>query len=245
MERYNNIIELKEISSTNDYALELARTKTMSEFTVIRADFQTKGRGQIGNHWVADSGKNLLFSVILHPTQISANNQFILSQCVSLALFRTVSLFCDDVAIKWPNDLYVGDKKIAGILIENLLNGKQIASSIIGIGLNVNQEEFVGAVNPVSFKNILHKELNINELLLLFLKELDSLYSQIPQNNKAIQDEYLNHLYLKDQQAHFKDKDGKFIGTITSVANDGKLHIIDSTGRERTYYFKEVEYLIL
>ena len=103
----------------------------------------------------------------------------------------------------------------------------------------------MGAVNPVSFKNILHKELNINELLLLFLKELDSLYSQIPQNNKAIQDEYLNHLYLKDQQAHFKDKDGKFIGTITSVANDGKLHIIDSTGRERTYYFKEIEYLFL
>ena len=109
----------------------------------------------------------------------------------------------------------------------------------------MNQEEFVGAVNPVSFKNILHKELNINELLLLFLKELDSLYSQIPQNNKAIQDEYLNHLYLKAQQATFKDKDGKFIGTITSVANDGKLHIIDSAGQERTYYFKEVEYLIL
>ena len=136
-------------------------------------------------------------------------------------------------------------KKIAGILIENLLNGKQIASSIIGIGLNVNQEDFIGAENPISLKNIIHKEFNINELLLLFLKELDSIYSQIPQNNKAIQDEYLNHLYLKDQQATFKDKDGKFIGTITSVANDGKLHIIDSTGRERTYYFKEVEYLIL
>ena len=245
MERYNNIIELKEISSTNDYALELARTKIVPEFTVIRADFQSKGRGQIGNHWVADNGKNLLFSVILHPTHIAANNQFILSQCVSLALFRTVSLFCDDVAIKWPNDLYVGNKKIAGILIENLLNGKHIASSIIGIGLNVNQEEFVGAVNPVSFKNILHKELNINELLLLFLKELDSLYSQIPQNNKAIQDEYLNHLYLKDRQTAFKDKDGLFTGTISSVAENGQLHIIDEQGKERAYYFKEVEYQIL
>ena len=245
MERYNNIIELKEISSTNDYALELARTKIVPEFTVIRADFQTKGRGQIGNHWVADNGKNLLFSVILHPTHIAANNQFILSQCVSLTLFRTVSLFCDDVAIKWPNDLYVGNKKIAGILIENLLNGKHIASSIIGIGLNVNQEDFIGAENPISLKNIIRKEFNINELLLLFLKELDSIYSQIPQNNKTIQDEYLNHLYLKDQQAPFKDKDGLFTGTIYSVAENGQLHIIDEQGKERAYYFKEVEYQIL
>ena len=243
MERYNNIIELKEISSTNDYALELARTKMVPEFTVIRADFQTKGRGQIGNHWVADSGKNLLFSVILHPTHIAANNQFILSQCVSLALFRTVSLFCDDVAIKWPNDLYVGDKKIAGILIENLLNGKQIASSIIGIGLNVNQEDFVGAVNPISLKGILHRKLNIDELLHLFLEKLEALYSQIPQNNKAIQDEYLKHLYLKDQQATFKDKEGLFVGIISSVAENGQLHIIDERGEERTYYFKEVEYI--
>jgi len=245
VERYNNIIELKEISSTNDYALELARTKLVPEFTVIRADFQTKGRGQIGNHWVADNGKNLLFSVILHPTHIAANNQFILSQCVSLALFRTVSLFCDDVAIKWPNDLYVGNKKIAGILIENLLNGKHIASSIIGIGLNVNQEDFIGAENPISLKNIIHKEFNINKLLLLFLKELDSIYSQIPQNNKTIQDEYLNHLYLKNRQAPFKDKDGLFTGTISSVAENGQLHIIDEQGKERAYYFKEVEYQIL
>lgn len=245
MERYNNIIELKEISSTNDYALELARTKIVPEFTVIRADFQTKGRGQIGNHWVADNGKNLLFSVILHPTHIAANNQFILSQCVSLALFRTVSLFCDDVAIKWPNDLYVGNKKIAGILIENLLSGKNIASSIIGIGLNVNQEDFVGAINPISFKNILRRELNIKELLCLFLERLENLYSQIPQNNKTIQDEYLNHLYLKDRQATFKDKDGLFVGTISSVAENGQLHIIDEQGKERAYYFKEVEYQIL
>ncbi|MBP5583553.1 MAG: biotin--[acetyl-CoA-carboxylase] ligase [Bacteroidales bacterium] len=242
MERYNNIIELKEISSTNDYALELARTQNIQEFTVIRTDFQTKGRGQIGNHWVADRGKNLLFSVILHPTHIAANNQFILSQCVSLALFHTVSLFCDNVAIKWPNDLYVSNKKIAGILIENLLNGKHIASSIIGIGLNVNQEEFLGAENPISLKNITHKELNINEILLLFLKELDSLYSQIPQNDKKIQNEYLNHLYLKDQQATFKDKDGLFVGSISSVTENGQLHIIDEQGEERAYYFKEVEY---
>ena len=228
-----------------EYALELARTKIVPEFTVIRADFQTKGRGQIGNHWVADNGKNLLFSVILHPTHIAANNQFILSQCVSLALFRTVSLFCDDVAIKWPNDLYVGNKKIAGILIENLLSGKNIASSIIGIGLNVNQEDFVGAINPISFKNILRRELNIKELLCLFLERLENLYSQIPQNNKTIQDEYLNHLYLKDRQATFKDKDGLFVGTISSVAENGQLHIIDEQGKERAYYFKEVEYQIL
>ena len=245
MERYNNIIELKEISSTNDYALELVRTENVPEFTVIRADFQTKGRGQIGNHWVADSGKNLLFSVILHPTHIAANNQFILSQCVSLALSRTVSLFCDDVSIKWPNDLYVGDKKIAGILIENLLNGKNIASSIIGIGLNVNQENFIGAENPISLRNILHNNLNIKEILILFLQELQSLYTIIPAQNETIRRDYLAHLYLLGKQAQYKDKDGTFTGAISSVSDDGKLHIIDSTGQERAYYFKEVEYLFL
>ena len=175
MERYNNIIELKEISSTNVYALELARTKNVPEFTVIRADFQTKGRGQIGNHWVADSGKNLLFSVILHPTHISANNQFILSQCVSLALFRTVSLFCDNVAIKWPNDLYVGNKKIAGILIESQTTENNLNLLLVGVGINVNNK-LPEDLEATSIKQIKKSAQNIDALLENFLKNFAEEY---------------------------------------------------------------------
>lgn len=244
MERYNNIIEFEEISSTNDYAIELVRSKNVLDFTVIKTEFQTKGRGQIGNHWVSDKGKNLLFSLILHPTHIPANNQFILSQCVALALRDVVANFCELVTVKWPNDIYVGNKKIAGILIENVLKGKNIESSIIGIGLNVNQSDFADVPNPTSLQNEFSQDLNRDEILQLFLSSFENYYLQSQNDKSSVQEKYLQNLYLLNTQNLFKDKDGLFFGEITSVASDGKLQITDGQGRNRQYYFKEVEFVI-
>lgn len=241
-ERYNKIIEFEELSSTNDYALELARNETLEDFTVVRTQFQTKGRGQIGNHWVSNKGENLLFSLILYPKNMQANCQFILSQTVSLALRDVVSEYCENVTIKWPNDIYVGNKKIAGILIENLLVGKMIETSIIGIGLNVNQLEFDGAPNPTSFVKECGKSFDCTTILNQFLLAFSAYYESSEQ--ETIRQEYISQLYLLDTRSKFKDTGGLFEGTIVSVENDGKLMIEDAEGNQRGYYFKEVEYVL-
>lgn len=244
MERYNNIIEFKELSSTNDYAVEITRQKYVPDFTVVRSDFQTKGRGQIGNAWVSNAGENLLFSVVLHPTHIPANNQFILSQSVALAVRNTVSCFCEDVYVKWPNDVYVGQEKIAGILIENLLSGKIIETSIVGIGLNVNQTEFLGVPNPTSLCKHVGQRLECGKILELFLDCLRKYYTLANGNAENIREEYLQNLYLRETPNLFRDSVGTFMGTIVSVDVDGRIHIVDDSGLERKYYFKEVEYCI-
>ena len=243
MERYNNIIEFDEISSTNDYSMDLVRREQVPEFTVVRTDFQTKGRGQVGNCWVSNRGENLLFSVILHPSHIPANNQFILSQCVSMAVRDTIACFCDNVMVKWPNDVYVGERKIAGILIENLLISKMIETSIVGIGLNVNQTSFVGAPNPTSLKLEIGQECDSKAVLELFLTKFKECYEAISENEDAIRTAYKQHLYLLNTISLFKDKNGVFKGEISDVGEDGKLLIIDEKGTHRLYYFKEVDYL--
>ncbi|MCQ2959002.1 MAG: biotin--[acetyl-CoA-carboxylase] ligase [Bacteroidales bacterium] len=243
-ERYNNIIEFDEISSTNDYAMSLVRNGEVADFTVVKANFQTKGRGQVGNHWVSNKGENLLFSVIVHPHQIPANEQFIISQCVSLALCNVVSLFCKDVCIKWPNDIYVGNKKIAGILIENLLKGRLIETSIIGIGLNVNQREFEGVPNPTSLQNEAGRQFDCETLLEQFLSVFQEYYIESQKHKRRLRRKYRKNLYLLRKKHLFKDNTGEFVGKIVSVENDGKLHIRDCKRNEREYYFKEVEYIL-
>lgn len=242
-EIYNNIIEFDELSSTNDYALELVRTESVPDFTVISTQFQTKGRGQIGNLWVSNKGENLLFSIILHPNHISANNQFILSQCVSLALRDFIAEYCNDVTIKWPNDIYVGTNKIAGILIENLLQGKNIETAIIGIGLNVNQTFFEHVPNPTSLKNECGQTLLCDELLPAFIYRFSEYYSQINNGKQNIHNAYLQNLYLLQKPSTFKDKRGIFTGTICGVELDGRLQIETEQHTIRRYFFKEVEYL--
>ncbi|MCQ2604939.1 MAG: biotin--[acetyl-CoA-carboxylase] ligase [Bacteroidales bacterium] len=245
-ERYNNIIELKEISSTNDYAMELARTESVPDFTTICTDFQSKGRGQLGNFWESNRGENLLFSVIVHPREIALKEQFILSQCVALSVRDIVALFCENVTVKWPNDIYVGNNKVAGILIENQLSQKHIEFSVIGIGLNVNQTTFTSAPNPTSL-SLENDKLHFDkeEVLQLFLNRLTENYNLICSNPKQIRTRYLDFLYLKNVPHIYSDADGFFEGKITNVEADGRLVITDTYGNEKKYYFKEVQYILM
>src|SRR5690554_1314415 len=140
LSREEMLIRMDETSSTNSELKQLQQKKRLPEGSIVVADYQTQGRGQAGNTWFSDKGCNLLFSFLVYPKFIAANRQFILSRIVSLAIKKVLDRYFDDITIKWPNDIYWKNKKIAGMLIENTLMGQKINSSIIGIGLNVNQD---------------------------------------------------------------------------------------------------------
>jgi BirA family biotin operon repressor/biotin-[acetyl-CoA-carboxylase] ligase len=207
---------------------------------VVVADYQTAGKGCGTNSWESERGKNLTFSMLIHPTDIPASQQFRITEVVSVALCEVLEQYIGDVSIKWPNDIYMGDKKICGVLIENRLQGNVIVDSIIGIGLNVNQTEFVSdAPNPVSLRQLLGREIDREALLHDFLETLETVSS-----SETTYSAYRNKLFRMGKQAVFSDETGRFEGTIQDVETDGRLLIKDLAEQERRYAFKEVQFVI-
>ena len=229
------IIHIEETDSTNRW-LKAHGEGTM----VVVADYQTAGKGCGTNSWESERGKNLTFSMLIHPTDIPASQQFRITEVVSVALCEVLEQYIGDVSIKWPNDIYVGDKKICGVLIENRLQGNVIVDSIIGIGLNVNQTEFVSdAPNPVSLRQLLGREIDREALLHDFLETLETVSS-----SETTYSAYRNKLFRMGKQAVFSDETGRFEGTIQDVETDGRLLIKDLSGQARRYAFKEVQFVI-
>ena len=160
------LIHINETNSTNNYLQSLCSEQKVEELTVVVADFQTSGRGQRGNSWESAPSKNLLFSTVIFPEFLEARRQFLISQVISLAIKEELDTYTTDISIKWPNDIYWKEKKICGMLIENDLMGRNISQSIVGIGININQEAFHGAApNPVSIYQITGKQYDIFEIL--------------------------------------------------------------------------------
>ena len=222
----------------------------------IVAEYQTAGKGCGSNTWESERGKNLTFSVLLHPTEIRASWQFRISEAVSVALCETLErLFrpisssdsspdsgVQEVTIKWPNDIYVGDRKICGILIENRLKGSTIIDSIVGIGLNVNQREFLSdAPNPVSIYQLTGEETDREALLQAFLKELSKAMEMEPE---ALTEAYHRRLYRREGMHRFSDSQGEFEAKVLNVLDDGRLVLLDAEGKARMYAFKEVQFVI-
>ena len=222
----------------------------------IVAEYQTAGKGCGSNTWESERGKNLTFSVLLHPTEIRANWQFRISEAVSVALCETLERYFrplspsagsldsreQEVAIKWPNDIYVGDRKICGILIENRLKGSTITDSIVGIGLNVNQGEFRSdAPNPVSIFQLTGEESDREALLQAFLKELSKAMEMEPE---ALAQAYRSRLYRREGMHRFSDSQGEFEAKVLNVLDDGRLVLLDTEGKARMYAFKEVQFCI-
>lgn len=229
------IIHIEETDSTNRW-LKAHGEGTM----VVVADYQTAGKGCGTNSWESERGKNLTFSMLIHPTDIPASQQFRITEVVSVALCEVLEQYIGDVSIKWPNDIYMGDKKICGVLIENRLQGNVIVDSIIGIGLNVNQTEFVSdAPNPVSLRQLLGREIDREALLHDFLETLETVSS-----SETTYSAYRNKLFRLGKQAVFSDETGRFEGTIQDVETDGRLLIKDLSGQARRYAFKEVQFVI-
>jgi BirA family transcriptional regulator, biotin operon repressor / biotin---[acetyl-CoA-carboxylase] ligase len=243
-----NIIRLRQTSSTNNYLRELlvSSREQLSEGMVVSADYQTKGRGQVGNAWESEDGKNLLFSMVLFPTSIEANQQFVLSKMVSLAVADVLKEETDDIFIKWPNDIYWRDKKIGGILIENDLCGSNIQYCVIGIGLNVNQDVFVSnAPNPVSLKQITGRSFDREELLKRLVKRIYMLYIKLLREELNCFDEnYKMLLYRHDGLFEYKTEKEHFKASIIDVLPSGHLVLQTDAGKQRTFAFKEVSIVL-
>ena len=229
------IIHIDETDSTNRWLREQGREEDM----VVWADFQTAGRGQGTNKWESEQGKNLLFSILLHPKDIPANKQFAISMQVSLAICEALGERIGDLSIKWPNDIYWRNAKICGILIENRLQGSRIRDSIIGVGLNVNQRQFHSdAPNPVSLWQICEQETDREQLLKDILKAFDR------HQGKELKAQYLSMLYRRKGFHPYADQNGAFMAEIADVEEDGHLLLRDEEGKERCYAFKEVSFII-
>ena len=238
-----NILSIPETHSTNDLLREKIRNEKLPEGTALSTDFQTKGKGQVGNTWESEAGKNLLFSLVLYPEHIEIEKQFIISQIVSLAIKTTLELYTSDICIKWPNDIYWKDKKIAGILIENSLQKGKIQFSIIGIGLNVNQTEFISdAPNPVSLAQITGGEYNREEILLQITSEIKKLYTEM--DTDKIHTSYLTSLYRNHGWNLYRAENETFEAQIAAIKADGMLELKLKDESVRGFYFKEVEFVI-
>ena len=219
--------------------------------TVVWADYQTAGRGCGSNSWESERGKNLTFSLMLHPEPLTASEQFRISMVVSLAICEALDQLVGDISIKWPNDIYWRNGKLCGILIENTLKGVSIKDSIVGVGLNVNQERFVSdAPNPVSLWQITGQPTDRGELLGDILRRIDMLMPQAYDNGQqpgaaeGLRRKYMSRLYRRRGFHPYVDARGAFMAQIADVGDDGLLTLVDDSATPRHYAFKEVQFVI-
>jgi BirA family biotin operon repressor/biotin-[acetyl-CoA-carboxylase] ligase len=240
----NELIKLDTVDSTNDYAKNLIRESAAKEGTVILADFQTKGKGQKGGYWESEKGKNLTLSIILNPSFLELQKEFYLSMSISIGIVEFLSHMSLNSKIKWPNDIYINNRKAGGILIENAVKNNIIASSVIGIGININQTEFKSdAPNPTSVSLELGKSVDIKDSLSLLLKYLDKWVSLLyDERYPKIRSRYRKRLFLKNKKAFFTDKNGKFSGRIIDVEESGMLLVKTNKKEIRKYNFKEIRF---
>lgn len=245
-------ISLLETDSTNRYLqlLCMERRSDVAPMTTVTAEFQTAGKGQRGNSWQSERGQNLLFSTVLYPTFLPANRQFVLSQILSLAIKDELSRWGEGFSIKWPNDIYHLDKKIAGILIENDLQGAHIGRCICGVGLNVNQAAFPPDLpNPVSLTQITHRPHDRDLLLAGIMNRLTNDYLRLGNDQGGafaveIAARYARSLYRRRGFHPYKDQAGPFMARLLRVEPDGRLVLEDEAGRQREYLFKEVQIVV-
>ncbi|MBM6993781.1 MAG: biotin--[acetyl-CoA-carboxylase] ligase [Prevotella sp.] len=244
-------IHLDDTDSTNRYCLEEFQDDTtaplsQSRMVVVTADYQSAGKGQGTNTWESERGQNLLFSILCHPVWVPIMGQFIISECIALAIRDTLSTYTDGFSIKWPNDIYWHDRKICGILIENRLSARHIKDCVVGVGIDVNQLEFHSdAPNPISLRQILGHEIDRTELLKSVVTAFDR-YLQAVENGDyaAVATAYASYLYRSHGFYPYRDGQGYFEAAIVEVEDDGHLILRDREGHIRSYAFKEVEFVL-
>ena len=244
------VIRLAETDSTNNYLRDLLAKERLPEGSVIATDFQSAGRGQVGNSWESERGQNLTFSVVVYPTSIPVRDQFLLSQVAALSVRDTFATYIDEVSVKWPNDIYHGDRKICGILIEHSLCGNSIRHTIIGAGININQDVFLSdAPNPVSLKQIIGRETDLDAALRDVCSRIEAQVAELGTADGAtrLHSRYLATLYRHDGCMHefaLPDGGGHFMARIAGVAPAGTLTLEHADGSCHDYAFKEVQFVI-
>lgn len=238
-----NIIYLPSCHSTNDFAAQILQEQEISEGTIIITPDQTAGRGQRGNTWESNVGENLTVSIVLKPVFLTAMQQFQLNMAVSVGIQQGLEVyFGDDLRIKWSNDVFVGNQKIGGVLIENTLSGYQITHSIIGIGLNINQEKFADP-KATSFKKKLGKTFDIEHILSQLLEKIEYCYLEIKNNgNHILKTNYLNKLFRLNEIHYYECNGKRFLGEIIGISEVGALQI-KTENEVLEFGFKEISFV--
>ncbi|WP_148871104.1 biotin--[acetyl-CoA-carboxylase] ligase [Tenacibaculum adriaticum] len=241
------IIKLSAINSTNSFLKEMVSDSMVDDFTVVVAKKQTSGRGQMDTKWVSENGKNLIMSVFCKFSELFIAQQKFLNYAVSISVFEAVKNYKPPkLAIKWPNDILSEKDKIGGILIENSLKKDKIQSSVVGVGLNVNQEVFpVDLPNASSIKKKINKEVDLEEILNLVLQQLQ-LNIQLLRDKQyeLLEEKYLRVLYKKNVPSMFKNSQNVlFMGKIVGISSEGKLQIELNDETIQEFGLKEVSFV--
>lgn len=239
-------IFLESVDSTNSYAQELIAKNNPSEGTAITTGFQTHGRGQIGRIWLGDPDKNIYTSIILKPTFITPSEQFLLNMAVSVALNKFCSETLNEMTtIKWPNDIYIGNRKVCGTLIQCTLLGNSINYGIIGIGINVNQETFQRDLpNPTSFYIEKGQFFDLNILNQRLYNHLEYWYEKLKHGDiDLIRSTYKTSIYKLNEQTSFTAEGTFFNGEILGVGQQGRL-IIKANGEIKTFNQHEIKMIV-
>ena len=241
-----NIIKLNAIDSTNNYLKKIILDEGISDYTVVTAKFQTEGKGQLGTKWDSEDSKNLICSVYKKDINIKAQDQFVISALVSLALIKTLrKANLSNLHIKWPNDIMSDNKKICGILIENIVKENYIKDSVIGIGLNVNQTIFNNLPNATSIKNLLGTSYSKDEILNDLVKNIEFFFNELEKASiNSIFKTYEDALFRINVPSTFKNSKGDiFSGYIKGVNKLGKLKVMLEDNLIESYDLKEISML--
>lgn len=239
-----NLVYLDKCGSTNVFANVLIKNNLIEDFTIVIAEHQTQGKGQANMDWQSEDGKNLTFSIVIKPHFLVAENLFYLSIIASLSVQDSLAYFgIKDLKIKWPNDIYVMNKKICGILVESHIQDKNVNSSIIGIGLNVNQKLFLSE-KAISASLVLNKEIYKDDLLIEILKKFSDNYSLLVNGDYHLLHElYMKNLYRYNELHTFKNSNEVFQATISGITRDGHLLVRLLDGSMLEYSSKAIEFI--
>lgn len=246
------VIRLSETDSTNNYIMQMQREgRVTDDIAVVIADYQSAGRGMGSNTWESEEGRNLLFSILVHPHFVPVSKQYVLSMAAALAFREAISRSLppdenDNITIKWPNDIYYRDRKLSGTLIDLSVNSQGIKDFVIGTGINVNQRIFLsGAPNPVSLWQIMGHNMSVDELLGNVLHCFEQRYDQLRKGDFAgIIADYHTHLYRRQGFYFFEDAQGRFEASIQEVRPDGIMILRRPDGTMSEYEFKQVKFKI-
>jgi BirA family biotin operon repressor/biotin-[acetyl-CoA-carboxylase] ligase len=236
-------IELRKVESTNNYAMGLIHAGMAQHGTTVFAHDQTMGKGQRDKQWVSAPDKNIMVSLVIEPFGLKTTDLFLLSMCVANGAQRFLNTYAgDEIKIKWPNDIYWCDRKAGGILIENVIQGRNWKYAVIGIGLNINQTHFGDFKKAVSLKQITGKTYDIVEMAKELIKFLEASFKELVDNYNGVAHDYHQHLYKWNEKIHLKKNDRKIEGILKEVSIDGLLVVQHE--KEEKFKVGEVEWLL-
>jgi len=240
-----NIIKLDAIDSTNDYLKQLSKEKVLENYTVVMANEQTGGKGQMGAKWHSEYGKNLLMSVLIKDLPLDLISVFDLNAAVAVAAINTLTMSCYPKGkIKWPNDIMAENKKVGGILVENSFKPNGTFNAVIGFGLNLNQTNFENLPNASSIISITGKELALEAMAILFVKMLKNQMLLTPESKKDLWICYNSFLFKRAKDVAFEDINGnRFMAIVKKVTTDGKLALLQNDDKIHHYEVKEIKML--